>query len=73
MGDIKDILNPIILEERRLHLKYLQKYLLKEIEDENKKEREQKPKYDRLIKKLKKTEKLVESLKGTTSDKGKVK
>ncbi|CAD8078079.1 unnamed protein product [Paramecium primaurelia] len=73
MGDIKDILNPIILEERRLHLKYLQKYLQKEIEDENKKEREQKPKYDRLIKKLKKTEKLVESLKGTTSDKGKVK
>ncbi|CAD8157222.1 unnamed protein product [Paramecium octaurelia] len=73
MGDIKDILNPIILEERRLHLKYLQKYLQKEIEDENKKEREQKPKYDKLVKKLKKVEKLVESLKGTTSDKGKVK
>ncbi|CAD8094378.1 unnamed protein product [Paramecium sonneborni] len=73
MGDIKDILNPIILEERRLHLKYLQKYIQKEIEDENKKERESKPKYDKLIKKLKKIEKLIESLKGTTSDKGKVK
>lgn len=34
MGDIKDILNPIVLEERRLHLKYLMKYLNKEIEEE---------------------------------------
>lgn len=34
MGDIKDILNPIVLEERRLHLKYLTKYLNKEIEEE---------------------------------------
>lgn len=73
MGDIKDILNPLVLEERRLHLKYLQRYLQKKIEEETLTENEKMPKYKRLVKKLKKTEELIESLKGTSSDKGMLK
>lgn len=73
MGDIKDILNPLVLEERRLHLKYLQRYLQKKIEEETLMENEKLPKYKRLVKKLKKTEELIESLKGTSSDKGMLK
>lgn len=62
MGDIKDILNPIVLEERRLHLKYLIKYLNKEIDEEKQKEIDRKPEYNKYIKKLKKTEMLIEAL-----------
>lgn len=37
MGDIKDIANPIVLDERKLDLKYRKKLVMKKIDIETKK------------------------------------
>jgi hypothetical protein len=56
MGDIKDINNPIMLEERKLDLKYRKRLILKKIEIESKKTSKTQVNYEKFVKALKEVE-----------------
>lgn len=66
MGDIKDIDNPMIMEERKLDISLRKKMVLEEIKKEEKLVKQNQNELDRMVKKLKKYEKVFNKNTGNT-------
>ena len=66
MGDIKDIENPMVMEERKLDIMVRKKMVLDEIAKEEKLVKQNQNELDRMVKKMKKYEKVFSKNAGTS-------
>ena len=49
MGELKDITNPIVLEERKLELKFRKKLVMKKMAYEEEKSKKTQMRYDKVL------------------------
>ena len=69
MGELKDITNPIVLEERKLELKFRKKLVMKKMAYEEEKSKKTQIRYDKILQALKEIEVKVQLIKGSPADK----
>lgn len=69
MGELKDITNPIVLEERKLELKFRKKLVMKKMAYEEEKSKKTQIRYDKILQSLKEIEVKVQLIKGSPADK----